>query len=342
METTKGEIYFIREMEVGQFSAHTKIGLISYKKDRSSSDRLPEHQTGNPRKLVISHFVVTDCVTAVETYMHRKYASWRGLGEWFQFDERLLTEAIHFCEQIASRFAGEAEVLDRSKALKDQKSIGVVADPSDEANQWFQKLVSTSSLIQECNSLEDKYLDLIREAESSGVDISENAETFSVARSSFNEKGFKEKYEEIWRLHVQEVSSISGKFVVEKFEKNNVVSSSDFPEFASLRDRFIDAIDSGETHSVKLEAVKGCYLELIGFKKESEVEKDIAEAHLKVLCGTSDGISGICKWKRTEKSTPTLDKKSLEADHPIEYKEFLVVKTIGRVVTEKAQGADAL
>ena len=33
---------------------------------------------------------------------------------------------------------------------------------------------------------------------------------------------------------------------------------------------------------------------------------------------------------------------NLEADHPIEYKEFLVVKTIGRVVTEKAQGADAL
>ena len=67
METTKGEIYFIREMEAGQLTEHTKIGLISYKKDRSSNDRLPEHQTGNPRKLVISHVVVTDCVTAVET-----------------------------------------------------------------------------------------------------------------------------------------------------------------------------------------------------------------------------------------------------------------------------------
>ena len=339
METTKGEIYFIREMEVGQFSAHTKIGLISYKKDRSSSDRLPEHQTGNPRKLVIVHVVKTDCVTAVETYMHRKYASWRGLGEWFQFDERLLTEAIHFCEQIASRFAGEAEVLDRSKALKDQKSIGVVADTSDEATQWFQKLVSTSSLIQECESMEAKYEDLIREAQSSGVEISRAAKIQSRESSSFNEIGFKKKYEKLWLLHAQEVSVIGGKFVVEKFEKNNVVSSSDFPEFVLLRDRFIDALESGETHSVKLEAVKGCYLELIGFSKEAKVDKDIAEAHLKVLCGTSDGISGICKWKRTEKSTFILDKKSLEANHPLEYKEFLVKTTSEVFTSEKGLGA---
>jgi hypothetical protein len=34
-----------------------------------------------------------------------------------------------------------------------------------------------------------------------------------------------------------------------------------------------------------------------------------------------------------------LDKKSLEANHPIEFKEFLVVKSVERMVTEKAQGA---
>ena len=48
MKTTRGEIYFVRELEAGAFSPFTKIGLISYDKERSSSDRLPEHQTGNP------------------------------------------------------------------------------------------------------------------------------------------------------------------------------------------------------------------------------------------------------------------------------------------------------
>jgi hypothetical protein len=339
METTKGEIYFIREMESGQFTAHTKIGLISYKKDRSSSDRLPEHQTGNPRKLIILHVVVTDCVTAVETYMHRKYASLRGLGEWFQFDESLLAEAIGFCEQLASRFAEEVEVLDLSKALKDQISIGSAGDASAEARQWFQRFATNSSLIQECDSLQNKYEQLIREAESSGIDTSRNADFQVADRNSFNEKGFKEKYEAIWQLYAQEVSTISGKFVIEKVKKEDSESFVSSPEFESLRDRFMDAIASSESHSIKLEAAKGCYLELIGFSKEAKLEKDIAEAHLKVLCGTSEGINGICKWKRTEKLSFALDKKLLEANHPAEFKEFLIVKSIERMVTEKAQGA---
>ena len=342
METTKGEIYFIREMEAGQFTAHTKIGLISFKKDRSSSDRLPEHQTGNPRKLVIAYVVVADCVTAVETYMHRKYAGLRGLGEWFQFDENSLAEAIGFCEQLAAMFAKEVEVLDRSKMLKDQVSMGVVGDASDEAIQWFTKYVSSSSLIQECDSLQSKYEELIRDAESFGIDTSRNADFQIAERNLFNEKGFKEKYEAIWRLYAQEVSTISGKFVIEKVKQEDSESIAIAPEFESLRDRFMDAIASSQDHSTKLEAAKGCYLELIGFSKEAKLEKDIAEAHLKVLCGNSEGINGICKWKRTEKLSFSLDKKSLEASHPTEFKEFLVVKSVERMVTEKAQGATEL
>jgi hypothetical protein len=339
METTKGEIYFIREMESGSFTAHTKIGLIGDKKDRSSSDRMSEHQTGNPRKLVISHVVVTDCVRAVETYMHRKYASLRGLGEWFQLDEGSLAEAISFCEQLAARFAMEVEVLEQSKALKDQVSIGVFGDASAEASKWFKKLVSSSALIRECDSLERKYKEVIRDAESSGEDTTRNAEVQTADRNLFNEKGFKEKYETIWRLYAQEVSTISGKFVIEKVKMDEADNVESNPEFESLKGRFLVALASSESHSVKLEAAKGCYLELIGFGKEAKVEKDIAEAHLKVLCGTSDGISGICKWKRTEKLSFALDKKSLEAHHPTEFKEFLVAKTIERMVTEKAQGA---
>ena len=339
METTKGEIYFIREMESGRFTAHTKIGLIGDKKDRSSADRMSEHQTGNPRKLVVLHVVVTDCVRAVETYMHRKYASLRGLGEWFQLDERSLAEAISFCEQLAARFAMEVEVLDKSKALSDQVSIGVVGDASAEASQWFKKLVSSSALIRECDSLEKKYKEVIRDAELSGEDTTRNAEVQTADRKSFNEKGFKEKYEAIWRLYAQEISTISGRFVIEKVKKDDFEGFASSSEFESLRDRFIDAIESSESHSVKLEAAKNCYLELFEFSKEARLEKDLAEAHLKVLCGNLDGISGICKWKRIEKSTLALDKKSLEVNHPTEFKEFLGVKSIKSIVTEKAQGA---
>jgi hypothetical protein len=338
MKTTRGEIYFVRELETGLFSPFTKIGLISYDKDRSSSDRLPEHQTGNPRKLVISHYVVTDCVNAVETYMHRKYASLRGLGEWFRFDEALLAEAISFCEQLASRFAGEVAVLELSKTLKDSTSDGVVVEPSDEAKQWLKKYVVSGSLIDECDNLQAMYEELIREAESTGVDTSRNADFRTSERSGFNEKGFKEKYEELWTKYALSVTTISGRFMPEKIGKGDAEIVSDLPDFVSLRDRFSQIFNGTEHHSSKLELLKDCYLELLGFSKEATVEKEIAEAHLKVLCGTSDGITGICKWKRAEKTSFALDKKSLEANHPSEFKEFQVTKTIESLVKEKAQG----
>ena len=339
MKTTKGEIYFIRELETGAFSPFTKIGLISYDKDRSSSDRLPEHQTGNPRKLVISHYVATDCVNAVETYMHRKYASLRGLGEWFRFDEALLAEAIGFCEQLASRFAGEVAVLELSKTLKDSTSDGIVVEPSDEAKQWFSKYVVSSSLIHECDNLEAMYEELIQEAELAGEDTSRNATNRTAERSEFKEKEFKEKYGELWTKYAQSVTKISGRFMPEKFDKGDIEMVSDLPDFVSLRDRFSQIFNGTEQHSSKLESLKDCYLELLGFKEEVTVEKEIAEAHLKVLCGTSDGITGICKWKRAEKTTFSLDKKSLEANHPSEFKEFQVTKTVESLVKEKAQGA---
>ena len=339
MKTTKGEIYFVRELESGAFSPFTKIGLISYDKDRSSSDRLPEHQTGNPRKLVISHYVATDCVNAVETYMHRKYAKLRGLGEWFRFDEALLAEAIGFCEQLASRFAGEVAVLELSKTLKDSTSDGIVVEPSDEAKQWFSKYVVSSSLIHECDNLEAMYEELIQEAELAGEDTSRNATNRTAERSEFKEKEFKEKYGELWTKYAQSVTTISGRFMPEKFDKGDNEMVSVLPDFVSLRDRFSQIFNGTEQHSSKLELLKNCYLELLGFSKEATVEKEIAEAHLKVLCGTSDGITGICKWKRAEKTSFSLDKKSLEANHPSEFKEFQVTKTIESLVKGKAQGA---
>ena len=339
MKTTRGEIYFVRELETGLFSPFTKIGLISYDKERSSSDRLPEHQTGNPRKLVISHYVATDCVNAVETYMHRKYAKLRGLGEWFRFDEALLAEAIGFCEQLASRFAGEVAVLELSKNLKDSTSDGIVVEPSDEAKQWFSKYVVSSSLIHECDNLEAMYEELIREAELAGEDTSRNATNRTAERPEFKEKEFKEKYGELWTKYAQPVTTVSGRFMPEKFDKGDIEMVSDLPDFVSLRDRFSQIFNGTEHHSSKLELLKDCYLELLGFSKEATVEKEIAEAHLKVLCGTSDGITGICKWKRAEKVSFSLDKKSLEANHPSEFKEFQVTKTVEIHIKEKAQGA---
>ena len=337
MKTIKGEIYFVREIEAGIYSPHTKIGLIEDGENRTSLDRVAEHQTANPRKLVIVYNVKTECVRAVETYLHRKYARLRGMGEWFQLDESSLDAAIHFCDQLSSRFAKEIAVLELSKNLKDKPSDGELITASDESNQWFQKLVMHSSLLKECNRIKASYEALVREFESTGVDTTQNADIRTAAREILNEKGFKEKYDELWRQHTKEIVTISGRFVVGNIKKSEVDLAALFPEFNSLRERFTEALDSGEDHSIRLDLMKGCYLELLGFINEANIEKDIAEAHLKVLCGTSGGIDGICKWKRTEETSFKLDKQALKANYPSEYKEFVTVSMVESFVAEKAQ-----
>ena len=104
IETTKGEIYFIREIEEQtldskKYSAYTKIGLIKFTKDedRFSEHRLGEHQTGNPRLLEITARVETDCVSVVETYVHRQFGKMRRLGEWFQLSDDQFASAVDFC-----------------------------------------------------------------------------------------------------------------------------------------------------------------------------------------------------------------------------------------------------
>ena len=63
MVTSAGELYFLRETDyvTGQLTPFTKIGIV--RDGRGSADRLRDHQTGNPRTLVL-HSVITDSTSS--------------------------------------------------------------------------------------------------------------------------------------------------------------------------------------------------------------------------------------------------------------------------------------
>ena len=69
MITTSGELYFIGEEDIktGEKSSYYKIGIVRESEGRTSVNRLSEHQTGNPRRLLIAHALETPAVEAVET-----------------------------------------------------------------------------------------------------------------------------------------------------------------------------------------------------------------------------------------------------------------------------------
>ena len=66
-----GTIYFVEERDLLGFTTpnYVKIGLVKdNEKGRSSDDRKDEHQTGNPRSLVVVHSINTESnVSLLET-----------------------------------------------------------------------------------------------------------------------------------------------------------------------------------------------------------------------------------------------------------------------------------
>ena len=78
-----GQVYVIGQYEVGTTNPTPfyKIGIVQ--KERTSEERVVEHQTGNPNRLFIAKKIECDASYMVEQQMHRKWNAVRIGKEWF-------------------------------------------------------------------------------------------------------------------------------------------------------------------------------------------------------------------------------------------------------------------
>jgi hypothetical protein len=339
VETTQGEIYFIREHEVGGFSPYTKIGLITYKNDRNSQSRISEHQTGNPRELSVFRYVPTFCVSAAETYMHRKYASLRFHGEWFQLSESQILEAVDFCESLAKRFDGEKEVLDKADALRDIVSNGQISDSSEESQEWQREYLRADGLIKKFESAVLPVKQLILSIADSGGDVSGIADVQTRSVSNWDEPGFKGVYPDIWTQFLIEKRN-KRRFTVVRVKDVSHFTDNSLSELIERASRLEEILSDSTGCSVVPSGLKEAYLDLLPLGNQAKVDKEIAEAHLKVLCAENDGVQSVCKWSR-ETVKEELDKKALKSNHPNEYAEFESRGApVKAVVLQKRIGSD--
>ena len=118
------------------------------------------------------------------------------------------------------------------------------------------------------------------------------------------------------------------------------VSVDDFQaEFHVLASKMEEALSTEGGKSQTLFDIHEVYLNLLSFAKQAQVDMDIAEAHLKVLCAENDGVQGVCKWSR-ETVKEVIDAKALKSHHPNEYAQFESRREIIKVVLQKRIGSD--
>jgi len=329
-----GEIYFIKERDriAGKNSSYVKIGMVG-DTERGSKERLSEHQTGNPRDLELHHVVETPSPFRVEKYLHQQFGSHRVRSEWFALDDETLEHAVQTCERLAAEAFAYLPVVEESVRLKDVLSVGDKIAPSPEATEWHRQLMTSKAQLKICGELKHAYIAVAAalspedrvEAETEDLILTED-----YVVTSFNEEGFSKAYPALTAQFTEQNVDVSGRFTPAKLATVETDG-----ELSAFQNEFLDACERVNSHRMTFGELFDLYRDLEMHEGAYQWDGEIAEAHLRALCGASPGIEGLCTWNRKEKVSEHLDREGLEASHPDKYREFLSVEMRTRVKTRK-------
>jgi hypothetical protein len=283
---------------------------------------MSEHQTGNPRDLELHHVTQTPNPFRVEKFLHQRFGAQRVRNEWFELTDQDLEEAIRVSEQLSEEAFVYLPIIEAAKVLAKQLSDSDVVGASEDATEWHRKLMTAKEALRVCDTMRTEYL-LV--AEDMTPEVREEIEqeelilTEAFVVSVFDDQAFATKYPHLFGAFTLTSTNISGKFAPKKMSVNiNEVDR----DLATFKDSFFEACQSVRDGSLLFQDLFQIHRDLEVFEGAYEWDNEVADAHLRVLCGTAAGIEGLCTWKRTEKTTSTLDKEGLESNHPNEFGEF--------------------
>jgi len=151
LKQNKSFIYFMTERDLFGYPCgpYVKIGLVKGNDDgRSSFERRKEHQTGNPREIIIEAEVETRAqVSTLESLIHQRLAKYRIHGEWFNYGEDGIEPYVDLTKEINKDL--EAQIKDN--LLINQYALiednGEELKPSSEANDIHNDLLDTKKEI---------------------------------------------------------------------------------------------------------------------------------------------------------------------------------------------------
>jgi len=322
MNLTPGQLYFINEQDIktGERSNYYKIGIVRESIERDSKDRLLEHQTGNPRKLVIVETLNMPAVEEVETSLHYLFARNWTMGEWMCFTDDELKKAISKAKELSTAMQENIEDFKRAEELSDIASNGIILPATPDAEEFYKNYMNYKVVIKSCDEVLEDYDNYLYKAIEKGVDVSGKANIQNrIGSKKFDEKLFLSKYPDLYKKFSTLTYPIKGSFR-SKLNKDWVA---DVPsinqEQAELIIEFKDELSKAD-HSLEIGfLLHDKHLRILEIREYAQLKSDIANTKLRIVTGKSEGIEGICTWKREIKETIVLDKQKIQSDYPAEY-----------------------
>ena len=300
-----GTIYFVGEEDKFGLTTddYVKIGLINKSTTgRTSNDRKDEHQTGNPRQLIVIDSIETRAsVSTLEKYIHQSLSMSRHRGEWFVKPNGSIKP---FVKQACSINKSLEELLDLEEKLKPFSSTadsGKELSKDSEASDIHVELVELTTEIQNIDQnkkLIEYQLRALGGTSFAGIaGICNYVDTKPASR--FNSKSFQEEYPDLFEKYAKQ--EISAAFRIRKTPAKKRIE-----QLSSLQELFESQKESqSRTNILDLsEEAKGLHHEWLKFHVRRQpllCQKELLVTKLKKICGENKGIKDICSWSRNPK-----------------------------------------
>ena len=302
-EKTFGYIYFMTEIDLFGYpsGSYVKIGLVKGTEEgRSSIERRKEHQTGNPRKIIIEKEIKTYAqVSTLESLIHQKLAKNRIHGEWFKYDQKGIAPYIEITEELKNYLESQ---IDAENEIANYLSI--------EDNQQEIKASSESKDIhKQLLKIKERILNLKKERELTVLKLKSFNKSFSKdidgicsyekvkPSQSFDRVAFQKDYPEI--VDKIGIMVINHNFLIKKDLKQKksdeikdlekIIKLQKFEEENSKR-----TIERNKS-SIELHKI---WLDIHVALQPLEIKRKYLENKLKLLTGDNLGIKEVCTWKR--------------------------------------------
>ena len=300
-----------------------------------SGDRLKQHQTGNPRDLVLHHVVETPAPFWVENGLHQRLNGLRVRAEWHRLDIKSLEDAIRLAEALASESFVHIPFMNKQEHLRTCLSDGTKLDPSEDSTMWHERLNRAKAQLDRIDELKEAYSGIIDAMSPSEIEQAELEDIVHLEYYTdvkFDLKGFSTKYPELISRYTISETKIGGSITPRYSDLQ--ISEID-PSLETFSSDFLSLCGKVSKKDAVLGDMSDLQAELQFRENVISWEREISIAHLVSICGLASGITNQLTWNRTARTKTSLDKEALESNHSKEYSKFVSAEMKTRMKTRK-------
>ena len=324
-----GELYVIGEVDpvTGKDAPFVKIGIVRDSDTRNTTQRVSEHQTGNPRKLIVHGVVKSSMVERLETAMHDTLAPLRISGEWFNLDRKGVTWALEHAKALSRQVNRIDKHLETAELVKSTVSNGNVLASTSRERGLHRTLIEADVRIKAGERAEKAVRDALIAANDRKVDVAAHLIiTPKIGTTSFDDELFKASHPRLWQRYQVETQLVRGRFTPSsagKKELDLAVLDSDLAELVAEIEAMAEEFGR---RGRKPKPLHTLFLTLVAAQAPIKWQRMLVEAELRAACGIADGITDVCTWTRKSVQQQKLDTAALKRDHPAKWEQFLVTK----------------